>query len=94
MKSLKQGKRARLGGDNIKKQATIFANACIEEAKIKQSYNDNNGENVSTWTAEDVAFIKGAGIPNEDAVSYDRKLPIFWCWRDDWEIEIQKKGTK
>ena len=91
VKTLKQGKRARLGGDNIKKQSTIYANACIEEAKIKQKYDDNNGENFSTWTDEDVAFIKGAGIPNEDVVSYDRKLPIFRCWREDWEIEIQKK---
>ena len=94
MKSLKQGTRGRLGGNNIKKQATIFANSCIEEAKIKQNYDNNNGENFSTWTDKDVAFIKGAGIQNEDAALYDRKLPIFWCWREDWEIEIQKKGTQ
>ena len=77
MKTLKQGKRARLGGDNIKKQVTIFTNACIEEAKIKQSYNNNNGENFSTWTDKDVSFIKGAGIQREDAALYERKLPIF-----------------
>ena len=90
VKQLKQGKRGALSGPRIKKQATIFAKSCIKEVLIKNQFDYENNENFVTLTDEDMAFIKGAGIPTEDAANHKKNLPIFRCWREDWETRLQK----
>ena len=38
VKQLKSGRRGHLSGPNTKKQATVFAKACIDEATLKKLY--------------------------------------------------------
>ena len=70
VKQLMQGKRGAISGSRIKKQATIYAKSCIDEAMIKSQNIDDSNETFITWTDEDIAFIKGAGISSEDARDY------------------------
>ena len=91
VKQLMQGKREAISGSRIKKQATIYAKSCIDEAKIKSHNIDDGNETFVTWTDEDIAFIKGAGISSEDASEYQRR-PIFRCWQESWEIDVRKKS--
>ena len=90
VKHLKQGKRGAISGSRIKKQATIFAKSCIEEAMIRNQIVDDSNETFVNWTDEDIAFIKGSGIRSKDAKEYQRR-PIFRCWQESWETEVRKK---
>jgi len=90
VKQLMQGKRGAISGSRIKKQATIYAKSCIDEAMIKSQHIDDSNETFVNWTDEDIAFIKGAGISTEDAREYQRR-PIFCCWQEPWEIDVRKK---
>ena len=72
MKHLKQGKRGAISGSQFKKQATIFAKSCIEEAMIRNQLVDDSNKTFVNWTDEDIAFIKGSGITSKDAREYQR----------------------
>ena len=95
VKQLKSGKRGHLSGSNTKKQATIFAKACIDGAKLKRSQSIKDGDSsYATWTDEDDAFLRGVGISDQKKKQDLTKKPLFKCWLEDWEIDCQKKKIR
>ena len=52
VKHLKQGKRGAISVSRIKKQATIFAKSCIEEAMIRNQIVNDSNKTFVDWTDE------------------------------------------
>ena len=81
VKQLKSGRRGHLSGPNTKKQATIFAKACIDEATLKRKNSIKDADaNYNTWTDEDDAFVSSVGIFGKKKVEEEMKRPIFKYW--------------
>ena len=94
VKHLKTDKRAQLSGETVKKQATLFGAACIEEARRRKSVKAAPDETNIIWDDQDVAFdlkLESWGVDVDDLRK--KKIPkrIFRAWEEDWELEIRKK---
>jgi hypothetical protein len=96
VKHLKTGKRAHLGSEATKMQATIFGAACIEKARALKVKKEKSLE---LWTDDDVEFQLGLedwdgemadGPTFEAQVANERRL--FNAWFEDWERVCTKKN--
>ena len=91
VKHLKTDKRAHLGAETTKKQATIFGKAAIEAARAKQNaakgsskYNNDNEEG-KIWSNEDDAFGIKLGLPHKEELSPQPRREVFRAWEEPWE---------
>jgi hypothetical protein len=95
VKHLKTGKRAKVGDEPLKKQATIFGAACIEKARSERASVEADPDRVyQVWTDEDVTFdlqLEKWGTTIELLVQLGPKR-TFKGWLEDWELEIVKKN--
>ena len=80
VKQLKSGRRGHLSGSNTKKQATIFAKACIDDAKLRRENAIKNDDSTYTcWTDDDDLFLMKVGIHEQEKTEQRSNMPPFKC---------------
>ena len=95
VKQLKSGRRGHLSGANTKKQATIFAKACIDNAILKRQHSSKDGETrYNTWANDYEEFERMFGNDKAKTETENTNKPLFKCWTEEWETSLQyKKDT-
>jgi hypothetical protein len=89
VKHLKTEKRAKLSGEAVKMQGTIFGASCAERARLRQGNMATNAKLQTNWENDDFAD-PGIDTPPTPSVAV-QPLRIFRAWLEDWEIPVRSK---
>jgi hypothetical protein len=94
VKHLKSGKRAHLGAEATRMQATIFGAACIEKSRTLKAEKEQSME---LWNDNDLEFqlgLENFAADEASGVVPPRTNPrrLFHAWIEEWE-EVSSKSN-
>lgn len=91
VKHLKTNKRSHIGGERVKKQATIYGSHCVTLANMERAYKPDDYKNkpYKFWMDEDMD--KEFDLFVEDKSEKPKSKRIFKAWEEEWEADAIKK---
>jgi hypothetical protein len=93
VKHLKDGQRAHLQVNSLRKQTTLFGAACMDKARMIREHRDpaSNGDGVYTWDDEEMMYDMNFSKWDVDVPRERLLARVFRAWQEDWEVPLLKK---